>query len=68
MFASTNACVKQQSYDALPNSAIQSSNQQKNFNSLLDLNRHHKDPQLVPKAGERSLAKAVLVPSGVRIL
>ena len=68
MFASTNARVKQQSYDTFPNPAIQSRNQQYNFNLLVGLNCHRKDPQLVPKAEERSLVKALLVLYGICML
>jgi len=68
MFASTNARVRQQSYNTFTNPAIQSRNQQYNFNSVLGLNHHREDPQLVPRAGERSLTKALLVLHGICML
>lgn len=55
MFASTNARVKQQSYDTFPKLPVQSRKQQKDFYSLVGLNCCHKDPRLLLKTEERSL-------------
>lgn len=52
-FASTNAHVKQQSYNTFPKLPIQSRKEQNNFNSLVGLNCHCKYPQLAPRAGEK---------------